>query len=120
MLSKLGRGPKRCTAYQSSPGTNGVNSSLLAPTPLTPSPCLRGPSDLGHQGHGEGVGFFKGDGGGFATPISLGTLSPLSARSLQQEGDFAAERPTGLLREGVRGVRCEVRSPKMIHSLLEG
>ena len=86
---------------------------FLTPTPHTPSPCARGASSRAHQTQGEGVGFFKGDGGGFASPIPFVTPSPLSARHLQDECALAAER-------GVRGVRPDRTSKMKTHTHLEG
>ncbi len=75
-----------------------IDESPMTPHPLTPSPRAKTPCHLAIARRGEGVGFLKGDGGGFATPIPFGSLIPLSAIHLVPHTSLSAER-------GVRGVR---------------
>jgi len=65
------------------------------PHPLSPSPRNHETFYLCAVLRGEGEGFFKGDGGGFATPIPFETLSPLSATRLGFETSLSAERGSG-------------------------
>ena len=77
------------------------------PHPLAPSPRHEPIFVASSILLGEGEGFFKGDGGGSATPIPFETLTPLSATLLGLETSRSAER-------GVWGVR---RTDRRIHPL---
>ena len=65
------------------------------PHPLAPSPKHEPTFVACSILLGEGEGFFKGDGGGEATPIPFETLSPLSATRLGFETSLSAERGSG-------------------------
>jgi hypothetical protein len=82
-----------------------MTRTIRTPTPLTPSPLRESLDSLGVT--------LRGDGGGFATPIPLGTGSPLSATRPKLQASPTAER-------GARGVRLGIHSLKMTHSHPEG